>query len=136
MNAPLKQLDEPAAQAADAELPPGTRRCPSCRGRISESDEICVYCKAIVTPDGVYRGPRENAPGAVASLVYGILGLFVCGVIFGLLAISKAREARQIIASDPRYGGEGLASAGRVLGILDLVLWGLFLVSRLAQLGS
>ena len=136
MNAPLKKLEEPAAQEAASALPPGTKRCHACKAKIPEADEICMCCKAIVTPDGIYRGPRENAPGATASLVYGIVGLFLCGIIFGIVAINKSNEAKQLIASDPRFGGEGLASAGKALGIIAIVLWGLMTLARIAQIGG
>jgi hypothetical protein len=136
MNAPLKQLDEPAAHEATSALPPDTKRCHACKANIPAIDEICMCCKAIVTPDGVYRGPRENAPGATASLVYGILGLFLCGIIFGIVAINKSNAAKQLIAGDPRFGGEGLASAGKVLGIISIVLWVLVTLGRIATIGG
>jgi hypothetical protein len=136
MNAPLKKLDEPAAQEATSALPPGIKRCHSCKARLPESDEICMVCKAIVTPDGIYHGPRENAPGAMASVIYGVVGLFLCGIIFGIVALNKSKEAKQIIASDPRFAGQGLATAGKVLGIIDLVVWSIMLLGRLAQIGQ
>lgn len=130
-NAPLEKLAPEPAAASAGEAKPGYKRCPACQRNIPETDEICMYCRAIATPDGVYRGPRENAPGATASLVFGILGLFLCGIIFGILAINKSKEARLLIASDPRLGGEGMAKAGLVLGIIDVVLWGLVIIARI-----
>ena len=62
-----------------------------------------------------------NAPGAVASLVCGILGFFICGLVLGIIAITKAQEAKKAIASDPSYTGGGMATAGMVLGVIDLV---------------
>jgi hypothetical protein len=131
VNAALKKLDEPAAAAPKAALPPGAKRCPSCNMQISETDQICLYCKAIVTPDGMYHGPKQTAPGATASLVYGIISLLICGLIFGPLAIIKANEAQKIIAEDPRYGGGGMATAGKVLGIIALIFWAVGLIVRI-----
>ena len=48
----------------------------------------------------------------MASLVYGIIGLFFCGIIFGLLAISKSNSAREAMRADPRLGGERLCGCG------------------------
>jgi hypothetical protein len=129
-NAPLQKLAEPAP----AELPPGIKRCYGCGVQISEYEEICPYCNAIVSSDGVYRGPVQNAPGAVASLVLGIVGLLICGIIFGILALIKSSEARRY-KGDPRYIGQGMATAGMVLGIIDLVAWFFIILIRFADMG-
>ena len=71
---------------------------------------------------------RRRRPGAVASLVFGILAFFVCGIIFGLVAIQKAEEAKNAIAVDPSLTGGGMAVTGKVLGIIAIVVWGLGLV--------
>jgi hypothetical protein len=123
-NAPLKRM-EPAAAAAPgaAKSPPkpGMIACPHCGKHIAERAPICRYCKQAPTPDGLYRGPKENAPGAVASLVCGIIGLFLFGIVLGIVAIVNANKAKRLIASDPRYGGGGMATAGLILGIICLV---------------
>ena len=106
------------------------KHCPSCRLAIDQMEQICPNCNAVATPDGIYRGPQQTAPGATASLVYGILGFFICGIIFGIVAIVKAKDAKTLIATDPRYGGGGMATAGMVLGIIDLVAWVLIIIGR------
>ena len=81
-----------------------------------------------------YQGPRENAPGAVAALVCGILSFFCCGLIFGIIAIFQANKAKEAIAMNPGYyGGEGMATAGKVLGIIGLIVTVLVLLAQLAQ---
>jgi hypothetical protein len=127
-NAPLKELATGTKEAP----PEGRVYCPHCGKQISSKSTFCVYCKQAPTADGRYRGTKTNAPGSVASLVYGIIGLFFCGIIFGLLAISKSNSAREAMRADPRLGGEGLASAGRILGIIALIGWALLLLARLA----
>ena len=136
VNQPLQKLDEPQAPAAAPveAIPEHQMKCPHCGFLIAADSTLCSYCNMVPTLDGVYRGPKTNAPGAVASLVLGILSFFICGIIFGLLAISKANEAKKAIAADPRLGGGGYATAGRILGILGLVLWGLALVGRFASM--
>ncbi len=152
VNRPLAKLDQPAGAAALAEVQgafpapaaaapeagtlyePGVplalekKKCPHCGFTIPADSTLCSYCNMVPTADGIYRGPKTNAPGAAASLVFGILAFFVCGIIFGLIAISKANDAKKAIAADPRLGGEGLATAGRILGILALVLWGMMML--------
>jgi len=104
-----------------AGLPVDGTACIHCARQITFGTPFCPYCRHAQTPDGVYAGPKVNAPGAVASLVCGILGFFICGLILGIIAITKAQEAKRAIASDPRYAGGGMATAGMVLGIIDLV---------------
>jgi hypothetical protein len=120
----------PYAQGA---LPPGYMSCPSCRSAIMVGSQICPACRAITSPDGLYHGPKINAPGATQALVYGLIGLVFCGVILGPVAISKASAAKRAMASDPTLGGEGLATAGMVLGIVDLVLFVIYVMIRVSH---
>jgi hypothetical protein len=136
VNAPLKQL-EPAVAAAAHQASPvdtlaaqGLMKCRNCGAVLTIGTEICLTCRAITSPDGIYHGPKTNAPGAVASLVMGIVGLFLCGIILGPLAISKANSAKSLMQSDPTLGGEGLATAGKVLGIIAIVGWAIAMVIR------
>jgi hypothetical protein len=64
--------------------------------------------------------------------VWGILAIFICGPVFGIIAIVKANKVKKLIAEDPRYGGEGYATAGLVLGIIALVLFVLIVLLQLA----
>lgn len=131
VNAPLKQLaPQPTRHAGP---PPGKMNCPNCHLQIPVGSIRCEYCNVgVVSHDGVYRGPTQTAPGAVASLVFGILAFFVCGIIFGLVAIQKADEAKNAIDVDPSLTGGGMAMTGKVLGIIAIVVWGLGLVLQFA----
>ena len=131
VNAPLKQLAPQPERPAGP--PPGKMNCPNCQLQIPASSVRCEYCNVGVTsPDGVCRGPTQTAPapGAVASLVFGILAFFLCGIIFGLVAIQKADEAKTAVAADPSLTGGGIATTGKVLGIIALVVWGLGLIMQ------
>jgi hypothetical protein len=135
VNVPLRRLDAPVAGASRAvpypqDLPPGLMACPNCRVPFAVGALICPACRAITSPDGLYHGPKTNAPGAVSALVYGLVGLVFCGVILGPVAISKANSARAAMATDPTLGGEGLATAGTVLGVIDLVLFFVYVMVR------
>lgn len=80
-------------------------------------------------PGGYYQGPgsmppepRRSNPLAITSLVLGILLCipFISGVgavLCGIIGIGKAK--------DPRVGGKGMAIAGLILGLANLLLWGL-----------
>ena len=69
--------------------------------------------------------PRESSSMAIISLIAGILGLFMIPVIGSIVAIITGGMAkRDIRASSGTIGGEGLATAGVVMGWIGLVLWG------------
>jgi hypothetical protein len=72
------------------------------------------------TPGGAQqRRQKQSTSGwAIASLVAGILGVFVLAIPFALLA------RRRIAASGGRLGGDGLAIAGVTLGTIWLALAG------------
>lgn len=66
----------------------------------------------------------------MVSLVFGILAITSCGPFLGIPAIVLAGKAnREIEASDGREGGEGLATAGRVLGWIGTILVGLVVLA-------
>jgi hypothetical protein len=57
---------------------------------------------------------------ALISLILGIAGFVTCGVT-GPFAIWLARKGKkEIQASGGRQGGDGMATAGLILGIIDL----------------
>lgn len=77
---------------------------------------------------------KPNAPGAVASLVLGIISLvtmcsgivsLICGII-GLVMGNKARAAAN--ANPGYYKGAGLYNTGRGLSIAGIVIGSIMLV--------
>lgn len=133
-NAPLKQLEpSPLAAAAAAQpgVPFGMMSCPRCRNLIAANSQICISCKAITSPDGIYHGPKTTPKAATNALISAIIGLFICGVILGPLAISKANEAKREIQADPSLQGEGMATFALVLGVIDIIVWALVLMTRM-----
>lgn len=125
VNAPLARLE-----AAPRAAPAGMMNCFNCRGEIATSTAFCPLCGVVNSPDGIYHGPKVNAPGAVASLVYAIIGLFLCGIILGPVAIAKANSAKRLMASNPTYGGSGLATAGMIIGIIDVIAFFVVVIAR------
>jgi hypothetical protein len=149
LNAPLKRLDAPPPGSASREAalrgddpgaPPEPKRkkpkkrtsraCVGCGEELPPGTEVCDGCLAINTPDGLYHGPKKTSPLAREALIMALVGIFICQPILGGLAIQKSNAAREAIRRDPRLGGEGLATAALVIGILDLCLFGLGLFSR------
>ena len=68
----------------------------------------------------------KRSQKAVGALVCGLLGMFICGLI-GIAGITQGLAARrEIEASRGTLHGNGMATAGIVLGIIGLAQMALF----------
>ena len=70
---------------------------------------------------------KQNAPGAVASLILGIsslvFGCFMVGVVLGIVGLVMGNKAQTAYNANPGlYTGEGLFKAGRITSIIGIVL--------------
>ncbi len=80
------------------------------------------------------EGERTNAPGAIGSMVCGIISIVVWllpvgGLVLGIIAIVLSGKARRAIRDEPkRYEGGGMATAGFVCGIIGTVLGTLYVL--------
>ena len=139
----MKCVYHPDADAVGACVNCGAGVCDTCRVMLAGK----LYCQAcadmafaeqqarpapppgpsLVQPSLL---PRVQAPGAVTSLVLAIIGFVIwpIGLILGPLAINYANQARDAIAANPMLDGSGMATAGYVLGIVDLILGVLFIL--------
>jgi hypothetical protein len=71
-----------------------------------------------------WQGPKTMAQGAVASLVWGLVSLFCCGIVTGPIAIVKGSQARfRVRTSNGRLTGDGVALLGMFLGGLSVFLF-------------
>jgi len=79
-------------------------------------------------PQPGYPPPPPPTHGkAVTSLVLGIVSIAACGFFTGIPAIILGRQAkREIRESNGRLGGDGLATAGFVTGLIGTI-WTAFL---------
>ena len=73
-------------------------------------------------------------PGeATASLVLGIIGIFICPIICSILAIVFGIKAKNMIDASGGYmGGRGVAQAGLVLGIMGMVFYTILVIVSVA----
>ena len=78
-------------------------------------------------PYQAYYAPPDH-PQAGTTLVLGILGLVVCGVLAPFAWSMGNRVLREIDASQGHLGGRSSANAGRIMGIVGTVLLGLSLL--------
>lgn len=75
----------------------------------------------------------EAANDAKNALIMSIIGVFCFGFILGILAYRKADSALETIAIyDVAQEKKSMATAAKIIGILDIILWVLGLVARFA----
>ena len=108
--------------------------CSKCGTQSSESDVYCRKCgqplnRATQTSSPtttqtpalpvaiVAQGAKAKRTSglAVASLVLGILGIWILAIIFGGIAISQTGK-------DPNLSGRGMAIAGLILGMVGFLI--------------
>ena len=84
-----------------------------------------------------YGQPQQTSTKAVVALVLGIVGVFFCSIFVGIAALVVGRSAvNEVDASGGRTGGRGMAKAGWILGIVDIVLGALELVFVFSVYGN
>lgn len=81
---------------------------------------------------GNQYAPRTEGT-AIAAFVVSLVGVFVCGVVIGPVALVLANNAQQkIVASGGGLTGSGLVTAARVIAIISIVFSILIIVVRIA----
>jgi hypothetical protein len=113
------------------------KTCPFCAEKIKKSAVKCRFCGQILDQNlktTLEAGqPKGEVKEAKDALIYSIIGIFCFGIILGPIAISKASKALNTIKSDPGYTGKGKATAGLIIGIIDVVFWLLALIINLSR---
>jgi hypothetical protein len=65
-------------------------------------------------------GPYEEAPGGIAALVCGILGLTAVPFVLSIVSVVLATRARRVAGQDPQHYKANLATAGLILGWIGI----------------
>ena len=85
---------------------------------------------------------KTSAPGAVSSLVCGIISVVVCwvpiaGLVLGIIGILHHSKAKKNIQANPQsFEGGGMAIGGLVCGIVGTVLSAIYNIIYLIALVS
>jgi hypothetical protein len=77
-------------------------------------------------------GQPPDHPKATTTLVLGILGIVVCGILAPFAWRMGKRTVDEIDASNGRLGGRGTAQAGYVLGLIGTILLGVAVLALVA----
>ena len=103
--------------------------CPNCGTENAEGSTICQSCSASLTspaPQPLAQATVRPAPTsglAIASLIFGILGLTLLPTLGSVVAVILGYMAKsEINSSAGQLEGSGLATTGLVLGYIGLGL--------------
>lgn len=114
--------------------------CHKCGRPFAAAADFCGTCGARREGSGVSAAipaaPGETSGKAIASLILGIAGLVMLPVVAPILAIIFGVSAKREIASRTGLGGEGMATAGIVLGAIGLALAALAAFALILALGT
>jgi hypothetical protein len=72
---------------------------------------------------------REEAPGALLALILSIVGFVFSplAIVLGPMAVHYANQAKAALKQRPEINGRSLATAGFIIGIIDIVI-GVFFI--------
>lgn len=86
-------------------------------------------------PYGAWPAPQQHGQ-AVTALVLGILSLVVCGVLGIPAYLIGRRVEREVLASQGRLTGDGMAKAGWICGLIAMILLGVGLLLMVLFFGG
>ncbi|HWC25836.1 MAG TPA: DNA translocase FtsK 4TM domain-containing protein [Solirubrobacteraceae bacterium] len=72
--------------------------------------------------------PTPNASNAVLALVLGVIGLVLCPICAPFAWSIGKRAENEVDAAGGALGGRGMATAGRIVGIIGTVLLAVYVL--------
>ena len=120
------------------------KACPLCAEAMPDEALVCPWCDAQATPDG-WRLAAYGAPGtAVRTGTNGLaVASFVCSLLFflwfvpSILAVVFGHVARrQLRDAGGHQRGDGLATAGLVIGWIGVGVLAAIIVAVIVAAGS
>lgn len=127
-------------------------QCSYCGSPVSGTEKFCTSCGAALAPAPNQVQPMQQAPyqpvqpmqqnqydtqyhnpqmqsgsgkmtgTALGAFICSIVGFFIFSIPLGIVSISLGTSALNHIKNFPKDGGKGLAIAGIVIGIIEILL--------------
>lgn len=133
--------------------------CNFCGNNVNDNDKFCKACGATVapSPQQMDQAQKTAQPGAtqfstpingqvngnagagkttgtaIGALVCAIVGLIILPLPMGILGVSLGATGLNHIKTFPNDKGKGLAIAGIVIGIIDIVWWVFVVITKFAK---
>lgn len=99
--------------------------CSNCGLKFAEKEPIQDFMAGTVPPSAPATGYSKKA---IAGFVLSLVGMFCMGLILGILGIIFSRQGMRECNENPTMQGRGLATAGLIISILDIVGWAISIV--------
>ena len=111
--------------------------CTNCGTKMNETDRFCSNCGAdsnsgdsSVQNNNVVQGGTKKTNGlAVTSFVCSMVGIVVFGLVMGILAICFGAVGLSRTKYFPEESGKGFAVTGIVVGIIEVIIMILYIVT-------
>jgi hypothetical protein len=109
--------------------------CANCMVEI-RSEKYCGSCK-VMAIKGIPVVEQATFPCQLAdeALKYSLIGIVCFGIILAPIALTKAANAKKMIAQDPSLTGSGKVLAATIIGWTVLVLSVIGLIARAYKVG-
>lgn len=108
-----------------------TKACPSCGEEIKRAAKKCRFCNHIIDASILADSQGSlDLKEAKNALIYALVGLLCFGIILGPIAIYKSIAALNKIKENPQFRGRNKAIAGIIIGILDILGFLIFVLSK------
>jgi type IV pilus assembly protein PilA len=112
--------------------------CPACSEESQDSARICPWCHGDLTTGGpstpqpaIFSGQPQNSSMAIGSLITGIFFFILPSAIAAVILGHMSRA--DILRSQGRKKGEGMALAGLVLGYTGIALMPIVIIAALVM---
>lgn len=106
--------------------------CPNCLVEMN-GQKYCGACKVMAAqaqPLMYEGGAAIPSKEAKTALICAIVGIFIAALPLGIVAIAVGAKAKKMMAVNPRITGSGMATAGIIIGVIDILLGIFNIVAR------
>jgi predicted RNA-binding Zn-ribbon protein involved in translation (DUF1610 family) len=128
---PPAEAGDAGVQSVASEGAGESKTCPYCGESVLAIAQKCKHCHTFLSgpmagksSDGPKGGQDDDAKEGKKALIFGIIGVVFCQIIFGPLAIIYGNKARK--------AGSTAGTVAMVLGIIDLIIFALAVIIKIS----